>query len=429
MTTMLLPTFLFSILAFVRTMPSLPVFDQTDISSIDHRISAAINEFIDPQSPLVHPDADLTTLELVNKYGYNGQLHKVTTSDGYILELHRLTGRANSSNSEVQKPVAFVMHGLLCSSAGWVVAGPEKGLAYVLSDAGYDVWLGNARGSLYSREHVSLSVLDKEYWDFSWHEIGTRDLPAIIDYILKTTDQEKLFYLGHSQGTTTFFVMAIEVPEYQNKIQAMFAMAPVAYCGRITSAVMQLLARFMDSIDMVLKFFGLYEFIPTDEGMKEFQKLICAEDAITQPFCSNLLFLIAGYNKEQFNKTLLPIILGHIPAGASTKQIMHYAQLVKSGQFRQYDYGWLDNKRKYGSFSPPIYDLKKIQVPVSLHYSSNDWLANIKDVNKLYTELGNPYGKLRVPHDKFNHLDYMWANDVKSLLYDKILSLMTHFRK
>lgn len=64
----------------------------------------------------------------MNKYGYNGQLHKVTTSDGYILELHRLTGRANSSNSEVQKPVAFVMHGLLCSSAGWVVAGPEKGL-------------------------------------------------------------------------------------------------------------------------------------------------------------------------------------------------------------------------------------------------------------------------------------------------------------
>ncbi|KAL6437999.1 hypothetical protein ACFW04_004349 [Cataglyphis niger] len=179
-----------------------------------------------------------------------------------------------------------------------------------------------------------------------------------------------------------------------------------------------------------MKLFGLYEFLPSDEGMKEFQKLVCAEDVITQPFCSNLLFLIAGYNKEQFNKTLLPIVLGHIPAGASTKQIMHYTQLVKSGQFRQYDYGWLHNKRKYGSFSPPIYDLKKIQqVPISLHYSSNDWLANIKDVNKLYTELGNPYGKFRVPHDKFNHLDYMWANDVKSLLYDKILSLMTHFRK
>lgn len=64
-TTMLLPTLLFSILASVRAMPSLP-FDQTDISSIDHRISAAIKEFADPNSPLihssVHPDADLTTV-------------------------------------------------------------------------------------------------------------------------------------------------------------------------------------------------------------------------------------------------------------------------------------------------------------------------------------------------------------------------------
>jgi len=72
----------------------------------------------------------------------------------------------------------------------------------------------------------------------------------MIDHILKTTGQEKLFYLGHSQGTTNFFVMATEVPEYQNKIQAMFAMAPVAYCGRISSALMQLLARLTNSIDV-----------------------------------------------------------------------------------------------------------------------------------------------------------------------------------
>lgn len=51
----------------------------------------------------------------------------------------------------------------------------------------------------------------------------------------------------------------------------------------------------------------------------------------------------------------------------------------------------------------------------------------LQDVDKLYKELGNPYGKFRVPHDKFNHLDFMWAIDVKDLLYDKILSLMTQF--
>ncbi|EFN72780.1 Lipase 3 [Camponotus floridanus] len=410
-------------------MPNL-VFDQPDISLIDHQISA-IKKFVEPQA--VHPDAKLSTLELVNKYNYNGQLHEVITSDGYILELHRLIGRVNSSDSKVQKPIAFLMPGLMCSSSAWVVSGPEKGLAYILSDAGYDVWLGNARGTLYSRKHVSLSTFDKEYWDFSWHETGIRDLPAMIDHILETTGQEKLFYLGHSQGTTNFFVMATEMPEYQNKIQAMFAMAPVAYCGKVSSALMQLLARLTNSITTMMKLIGLYEFEPTGEGMKVFQELICREDAITQPFCSNMLFLITGFDKEQFNNTLLPIILGHAPAGASTKQMVHFAQLVKSGgfitsgEFRQFDYGLLYNKIKYGSFRPPIYDLKKIHVPVSLHYGSNDWIADVKDVDKLYTKLGNPFGKFRVPYDKFNHLDFLWAKDVKSLLYDKILSLMTHF--
>ncbi|XP_012062216.1 PREDICTED: lipase 3-like, partial [Atta cephalotes] len=105
-------------------------------------------------------------LDLVEKYGYNGEVHEVITSDGYILNLHRITGRTNFNNSQVQKPVAFVMHGLLCSSACFIISGPEKGLAFVLADAGYDVWLGNARGNVYSRKH-KLSTIRKElYWDF-----------------------------------------------------------------------------------------------------------------------------------------------------------------------------------------------------------------------------------------------------------------------
>jgi lysosomal acid lipase/cholesteryl ester hydrolase len=70
-------------------------------------------------------------MELIKKYGYNGELHKVTTSDGYILELHRITGRANSPDSNVQKPVAFVMHGLLCDSSVWVLSGAKKSLGKI----------------------------------------------------------------------------------------------------------------------------------------------------------------------------------------------------------------------------------------------------------------------------------------------------------
>jgi len=63
----------------------------------------------------------------------------------------------------------------------------------------------------------------------SWHEMGTYDVPAQIDRILMTTGQQKLFYIGHSMGTTMFFVMLSQRPEYNEKIHAMIALAPVAF--------------------------------------------------------------------------------------------------------------------------------------------------------------------------------------------------------
>lgn len=91
--------------------------------------------------------------------------------------------------------------------------------------------LGNARGTENSRRHVSLNPdgwKQKEYWSFSWHEIGVFDLPASIDYILNETKYEKLNYIGWSQGSTSFFVMASIRPEYNDKIIEANLLAPVA---------------------------------------------------------------------------------------------------------------------------------------------------------------------------------------------------------
>lgn len=69
---------------------------------------------------------------------------------------------------------------------------------------------------------------------FSLHEIGYYDVKAKIDYILATTKQEQLYYLAHSQGGTTFFILNSLRPEYNKRIKLMVAFAPailIPNCG------------------------------------------------------------------------------------------------------------------------------------------------------------------------------------------------------
>ena len=59
--------------------------------------------------------------------------------------------------------------------------------------------------------------------------MGTKDLPAFIDFVLDRTGLESISYVGHSEGTTQFFLGASLMPEYfSEKINLSILLAPVA---------------------------------------------------------------------------------------------------------------------------------------------------------------------------------------------------------
>lgn len=80
------------------------------------------------QSVDLERDARLTTTELLRAYNYPAEEHRVVTEDGYILEMHRVPNPG--------RPAVLVMHGMLSSSADFVLMGPTIGLAYFLHDQG-----------------------------------------------------------------------------------------------------------------------------------------------------------------------------------------------------------------------------------------------------------------------------------------------------
>ncbi|XP_030383308.1 lipase 3-like isoform X2 [Scaptodrosophila lebanonensis] len=372
--------------------------------------------------PNIVEDSFLDTYGLIHKYGYPAEKHTVDTPDGYILTVHRIA-RPGAT------PVLLV-HGLLDSSATWVIMGPNKGLAYLLYDQGYDVWMANVRGNTYSRHHKKYSTSHGKFWDFTFHEMGKYDIPATIDYVLSTTNVTKLHYIGHSQGTVVFWIMGSERPEYMDKIILMQALAPVAFLKHCESPVVNFLSTFQDPMSLLLKLIGVHEFLPKNEFITMFNQIICDETTLTKEICSNVIFLTTGFDKSQLNETMLPVIVGHDPAGASTKQMQHFGQLKRSGAFRQFDYGWLRNQWRYDSITPPAYKLENVKAKVALYYSKNDWLAAPADVETLYRKLPNVVSKYLVDYSRFNHLDFIWAVDARELLWERVFHAMRkHERK
>jgi lysosomal acid lipase/cholesteryl ester hydrolase len=67
----------------------------------------------------------------------------------------------------------------------------EKPFHLVLADEGYDVWIGNNRGTEYSQGHTSLDAAGEtaeEYWDFTWAEMS-EDVKANVSEIKRLTGE------------------------------------------------------------------------------------------------------------------------------------------------------------------------------------------------------------------------------------------------
>lgn len=166
-------------------------------------------------------------------------------------------------------------------------------LAYVLADAGYDVWLPNSRGNYYSRKHISKNpdIPSSDFWNFSWYELAVHDLPAVIDYVLKQTNNKKLYFVGYSQGTSTLLTLLAERPDYNDRIYAASLMANMAYVS--LSCFSDFL---LDSVQAFLKPLENTEIFPRSLGQAA--RVLCAQDL---SICNEVLNFIFGPSQYQRN--------------------------------------------------------------------------------------------------------------------------------
>ncbi|XP_011707001.1 PREDICTED: lipase 3-like, partial [Wasmannia auropunctata] len=351
-------------------------------------------------------------------------LRDVYKRQGYNLVIHRIPGSPLSKKQS--RKIVFIQHGIFALSDTWVLFGPGKDLAFLLADKGYDVWLGNFRGNSYSRLHIKMSPRDKDFWQFSVHEMGTKDLPAMIDYILNYTKQKTLFYIGHSMGSTALFILLSTKPEYNTKIKLGICLAPIAIWKKIPP-FLQFFGNDVSNIKEFLDVNEIYEVVSLSSTTITIGKSLCADEAITQPFCVAITFLIVGSDPAQLNTTALPEILSHFPAGCSVQTLHHFYQNIITHKFQAYDYGHAGNYKQYGQKTPIMYDLKKVTAPLVFFYGANDMVSLKSNVLETYKHLPNIIMLEENPYKLLSHLDFLWAINAKTLIYDRVIELLQEF--
>lgn len=159
--------------------------------------------------------------------------------------------------------------------------------------------MGNARGTRNSRRHIKYQPDGrerKEFWSFSWHEIGVYDLPATIDYILEETKRTQLHYVGYSQGATAFLVMTSILPSYNEKIIWMNAIAPVAFLRNIQSIFHRVFQYMYRPIKITFELFKIYELDVNNQLLSMIGEIACNQTVSekTSVLCRGILYMIAS---------------------------------------------------------------------------------------------------------------------------------------
>jgi pimeloyl-ACP methyl ester carboxylesterase len=369
------------------------------------------------------PDDDIPTCQLAASKGYPCEQYNVTTSDGYILTVHRIPYGVKSPGNVQSpgKPVVYMQHGLLDCSATWVINFPNESLAFLMADAGYDVWLGNMRGNTYGMAHVKYTTKQHEFWQFTFDEMAKFDLPAIVEYALAATGQPDLYYVGHSQGTLIGFIQFSQDPSWaKSKIKQFHALAPIAWLEHTTSPI-RLIAPFANDLGFILELLGADEFLPSTKFMEWLGGVLC--DPPFEFLCENVLMLIAGYDSKNMNATRNSVYMTHAPAGTSTYNVVHFAQLIDSKKFQAMDWGYFDNEKYYGQHSPPQYYPNTMTVPTALYWGDIDEFADPTDVAYLQTQIDDCLiGSYRYPD--MDHLDFVWGMNAPKEPYPQLMQLV-----
>ncbi|KAK3394280.1 Alpha/Beta hydrolase protein [Podospora didyma] len=365
-------------------------------------------------------------VDLCAMFGYTAEEHVVQTKDGYLLGLHRLAWRkgeedmrVNRGPNSVKKRVVYLHHGLLMNSEVWVcLTDEQRALPFVLVDQGFDVWLGNNRGNKYSKKSIHCSPTTLDFWNFSIDEFAFYDIPDSIGYVLETTGQPSLSYIGFSQGTAQAFASLAVHPKLNDQVNVFIALAPAMSPAGLSNGIVDALVKASPQVLFLL--FGRRSILSSATMWQS----ILYPPLFTKVIDLGLTFLF-NWKTKNISTSQKLAAYPHLYSFTSTKSVVHWFQIIRTKAFQMYDDDvhppmLLSSSSKYTKVAK--YPTRNIKTPIVLVYGGSDSLVDIK---VMLRELPSQTIATEIPH--YEHLDFLWARDVDTQVFGHVFDALESF--
>ncbi|KAH7946600.1 hypothetical protein HPB52_001844 [Rhipicephalus sanguineus] len=217
--------------------------------------------------------------------------------------------------------------------------------------------------------------------------------------------------------------MMSERPEYNDKVKAFAGLAPFNKLAHIEVPPLAVFGPYAESPLRLAQAMGGYEMLPKDFQLMGLVRLLCG--GVAKRVCTFLGDRLNNVGSRYINLTRTTTYLCHIPAGTSTKNIIHFGQLVGSKRPQKFDYGASKNQQLYGQRKPPLYNLSRVTTDVGIFWSKGDQFVTPREVDELRADLGARVKREEYIDDPFyTHLHFFIGLASRKSLFRNLLGFL-----
>ena len=248
-------------------------------------------------------------------------------------------------------------------------------------------------------------------------EFAFHDIPDTISYILDTTGAESLSYIGFSQGTAQAFAALSIHPRLNNQVNVFIALAPAMSPAGLSNGIVDSLVKASPQVIYLL--FGRRSILSSTAMWQS----ILYPPIFVRVIDMALSFLF-GWQAKNIAVSQKLASYNHLYSYTSTKSVVHWFQIIRNKSFQMYDDDLpsisLGSQNKHTKVAK--YPTRNIKTPIVLVYGGSDSLVDIKVMLK---ELPPQTVATEIPH--YEHLDFLWARDVDTLVFPHVFDALDSF--